>query len=235
MSRHVLSSNGEGWTSPVNLGLGLNSTRDELWFRPWGSGRYVFSRRDADGMNIYTATRTARAREVRVDGVCDRSRTISVAYYNAHHEQTSTSEIERARTVTTPDLADYIGLKTADMSTMRVYSRCLCTSDTLVIDEADLRTADCGEGNASTNEHHALLTIRVEEMPWSIRKAFEQIVHTMQPALNTTTPVTITVNALPAHARLLATLLKQHIPAAPSITILTTVATGSRSTVECRW
>ncbi len=132
------------WSTPRNMGPGVNTSADELWFRSRSDGTYLFARRTNGNLDIFAAVRKPLLRVVNVYGACNGSKslTFSAHFYDGHIES------QRLKyDTTTIYLADGVqrfSVSVEGQEHPRFYDRCPVLSDSIGLAEESYSIKYCG-------------------------------------------------------------------------------------------
>ncbi len=131
------------WSLPKNLGSGVNTAADELWFKPIGGGTYAFARRSNGNLDIYTTRRKPLVRFIALPGVCGG---VKSTIFIQHHYDGHTTSFRLGNDTTAIELNDNVATFTVVVEgeeSGRHFERCPSMSDTVVLSEEALSLKHC--------------------------------------------------------------------------------------------
>lgn len=187
------------WSEPVNMGAGLNTADDELWFVPVQKQRngathsvndatqsesrqlYYFARRANDNLDIMMAERILQVQYVRIERTCSQTAEIVVRAYRADGSMTTTT-LEGQTGFDLSDNVREIGIVVGTDGVERRFTRCNARADTLDLTTDDLSTTNCTDASiiSSGGAKRSQWTFSVQEVPASISRSLVDILSQLQ-------------------------------------------------------
>jgi|GEM_PF-2171427 len=164
------------WTRPRNLGSGMNTRSDELWFTRWTSDRFLFGGRAEGDLSIYEARRRDVAHHVQVQSTCAADSIIDVTFYDASHVVMSVVHTAPFSYVSVPRYAEYIGLRTPTSELERILCRCLSNDTSIVVGTDNLHLRPCTSHSVESNRTTLIATIHPNETAQSIEGTLAALV-----------------------------------------------------------
>lgn len=164
------------WTRPRNLGSGLNTRSDELWFTRWTSDRFLFAGRAEGNLSIYEARRRDVGRDVVIESACPADSVIDVTFYDASHTMMSVVHTAPSSHVSVPPYAEYIGLRTPTSELERILCRCFSTDASIVVGTDNLHLRSCASPSSESNRTQFTATLHPNETTQSIESTLATLI-----------------------------------------------------------
>lgn len=138
------------WSTPRNMGRGINTINDELWFTKGPSGTCYLARRVHEKLDIYQAVRVPIIRYLRIQPECDVRENItinSVRYDGSINiEEFDASSLDPRNVIvidTTQTVVHEFIIVTNSFEPQRHFQRCDALSDTLELAYSDITIYPC--------------------------------------------------------------------------------------------